>query len=289
MIKSSIQITTDSMCDLPTQLYNKYDIHVIYNRIITNYGDFYDIKEITSSNLIEYLSSEQDNVKTFCPSVQEYHDFFERELESAQKVLHIASSSNINNSYNNAVAAAEGNDNIYVIDSLQISGGIGILVLVAAFLYISNNNIHEIISKLNNYKSGIQAKAVVHSMKYFQPDHFRKNISFRTFLMKLLNHSFIHPLFRLSKGGLEMRSVYIGNIQNYCIRFVRNEFHKKNNIDKRLLVITYADCPYNVIKMIRNEISRYIEFEHIVTAPMSAVTTSHCGSNTIALFYVTIN
>lgn len=289
MIKTNIQITTESLCDLPQQIYDQYNIHVIYNRIITEHGDFYDLKEITSSNLLEYLSNEKNKVTTTCPSVQEYYDFFSRECMYSNKLLHIATSSGISDSYTHAVKAAEDNDNIYVFDSGQLSGGIGILVILAAFATQNTNYIEDITSELENYRERVTSYSVINSMKYFQPDHFRKNISFRTFLMKILNHSFIHPVFHIAKGALQMKGIYLGDIKKYSIKFLHKELCKKNNIDTRLLIITYADCPYSVIKSLKNEILKYIEFEHILTAPMSAVTTSHCGSNTIAIFYITTN
>lgn len=289
MIKTDIQITTDSTCDLPAQLYGKYNIHVIYNRIVTDYGDFYDSKEITCTNLIEYYSTEQNRVTTLCPSIKEYNDFFARESEASHMVLHIAASSDISDAYPNAIKAAQANDKIYIFNSRQLSGGIGILVLIAANLAKRGYTLENIIIELEAYRKRIHSASVVYSMKYFQPDHFRKNFKLRKNIIHILNRSYLHPSFYINDGELRMQRIYFGDIYNYSKKFIRHELHKHTNVNNNLLILAYADCPYEVIKQMQNEISRYVDFKHIFTTPMAAVTTSHCGSNTFALFYITVN
>lgn len=289
MINTDIQITTDSVCDLPPQIYSKYNIHVIYSRIVTDYGDFYDSKEITSTNLIEYYATQQNRVTTLCPSVQEYNDFFARESETSCRILHIAVSSDISDSYLNAKKAAQTNEKVYIFDSKQLSGGIGILVLIAASLAKDGKTIDEIIKKLEYYRECIYSASVIRSMKYFQPDHFRKNFTLRKYITRILNNRFIHPSFFIKGGSLEMKKLYLGSIEKYSKKFVRNELRKHDKTDNSIIIIAYADCPYEILDAIRIEISRYIHFEHILSTPMAAVTTSHCGPNTIALFYITVN
>ena len=57
--KRTICITTDCVCDLPTETLKENDIDVVYFYIETDTGRFRDVSEITAQNIFDYLKEAQ--------------------------------------------------------------------------------------------------------------------------------------------------------------------------------------------------------------------------------------
>ncbi|MBP3678071.1 MAG: response regulator, partial [Agathobacter sp.] len=84
--RKKVYVTSDGVCDLPSDLLEKYDIKLIDLYIKTEHGRFRDTKEIDIHNLSRYLSDENTTAFSLSPTVEDYEHFFANALIEADNV-----------------------------------------------------------------------------------------------------------------------------------------------------------------------------------------------------------
>ena len=127
-----VVVTSDSACDLNSEYLNKYNIALVDFYIESQPGEFVKESDITYSEIEGYLSGDNCVVRTRSASVKDYHDFFCQHVNEEQILLHFCVSSKISAAYYNACQAAVDIPNVIIIDSENISIGLGIMAVVAA-------------------------------------------------------------------------------------------------------------------------------------------------------------
>ena len=106
--KKNIVITTDSLADIPPELVEKYDIKILPHLVCTDRGIFMDGVEVESNGIIKYLEEENAFIKTMANSVSFVEEFFGKNLENANDIIHISITSSVDRSgYDVAVEAAK--------------------------------------------------------------------------------------------------------------------------------------------------------------------------------------
>ncbi len=68
--------------------------------------------------------------------VSDYEEFFAEQLTKAQSVVHISMAESVSPGFANALEASKAFDNVMVIDSGQLSSGMGLMVLYALYLVL---------------------------------------------------------------------------------------------------------------------------------------------------------
>lgn len=147
-----IKIITVSTADLPDSIIDKYDIKVL--PLIVNIGDesYLDGVEIKTSKLLEIMEHSDIFPTTSQVNPQRYYDCFKEYLEEGYEILMINMSSKMSGTYQSAVIAKDmlESENIVVIDSLNVTSGLGVLVLKACRLREEGYSLKEIEREILN-------------------------------------------------------------------------------------------------------------------------------------------
>jgi len=146
-----IRIVTDSTCDLPQEIVNEFGITVI--PLYINYGDqgFLDGVDISRKEFYESLPDSDPLPTTATPGVNVFKDVYERlAKEGASEIISIHISINLSATVEIARKAADATRivPVTVIDSQQLSLGVGFQVLTAARAAMKGKTVDEIISIL---------------------------------------------------------------------------------------------------------------------------------------------
>lgn len=279
--RKKIHITTDCVCDLPKEFLKHYGIGVMYCYVKTERGRFCDINEITSDNLLEYLSTEEGKANSQTASVEEYETFFSDALSVGEQVIHITTAQKIGHGYKVAQTAAQGFGNVIVIDSGHLSSSLGIMVLRAAHLVRKGYTVEEIMKDLEKMKTKISTSFVVPSA-----DALYRNGKIGYNMVKLCKWFDLHLVLTLKKNRLLLGGIKSGNMKHVYTDYIRENFKGKKNIDTRLLFITYAGCSTKQLKEFKDEVLKYQKFERIITQKASATISSNCGLGTMGVLYI---
>ena len=104
-------------------------------------------------------------IRSSPPQVSQYETFVGRLLGEAEQIIHIGMSSRIGDGYDRALKAAESFANVHVVDSGNVSTGMGIMVIEAAQMAQDNYAVSEILRKLEEVRNQISLNYVSRDSK----------------------------------------------------------------------------------------------------------------------------
>jgi DegV family protein with EDD domain len=167
----SIRIVTDSTCDLPEEIASQHSITVI--PLAINVGDksFLDGVDLTRSEFYAQLPNFNPHPKTAAPGPEVFIQTFERLADNgAQAILSIHISETLSATINSARIAAKEFKRIpvTVLDSGQLSLGLGFIVERAAQLAESGKEPQEIISDLNKLMERVYVFVSLKTLEYLR-------------------------------------------------------------------------------------------------------------------------
>jgi DegV family protein with EDD domain len=167
----NIRIVTDSTCDLPEEIVNQQAITVVPMYINVNEKSYRDGIDLTRDEFYAQLPGYFPAPKTATPSIETFIQVYERLAdEGAQAILSIHISETLSATVNSARAAAERFTRIpvTVLDSTQLSLGMGFLVEKAAQLAQLGKTMEEIISMLKETMKRTYVFASLKTMEYLR-------------------------------------------------------------------------------------------------------------------------
>ena len=133
-MKKNVIITTDSVCDMPKELLERYQVRMIPLTISEGDHSYKDGVDFTPDDIYELYDSQHLLPKTSAISPQEFIDFFTPLTQDGSEVVHIDISSACSATYQNACMAASELEGVYPVDSLHLTLGQGLLVIEACRL-----------------------------------------------------------------------------------------------------------------------------------------------------------
>jgi len=278
-------ITTECVCDLPEDLLEKLNVDIIYFHIYTESGCFKDTDEINAQNILEYMENGGTMSKSEAPGANEYKRFFQKKLEDYDEVIHIAISSGISNSVNNASLAiarmgAQGMK-IHVFDSRHLSSGMGFMVIKAVKMSREGCSTKEILDELEQMKSLVSTSFMVKNA-----DYLFRNGKINKHVRNLCNVFSFHPILYMKDGVLTLKGLEIGNYQRASRRYVKKQLRHRKRIQKNCLFITHANCPIRKIQQIEKTVQDCCKFQEIIVNSASATVSSNCGPEAFGVLFV---
>jgi DegV family protein with EDD domain len=201
----TVKIVTDSTCDLPAKLIAERNITVIPCYINLNGKSYLDGAELTRQDFYRMLPESTPHPTTSAPGTGAFIAEYQRLKESgADGIVSIHISKNLSNVCNVAQLAAQEVTGlpITVIDSGQLTLGLGLLVNEAAKIANAGGSLAEIERALQNLIPRTYAYARLDTLEYLRRSGRLSNIQHR--LASLLN---IKPIMKMNRGSAQMEAV----------------------------------------------------------------------------------
>ena len=141
-----IKIITDSTLDIPVDLIKKNNIEVM--PLLINFGEdsYLDGVDITPTEMIEIINRENVLPTTAQITPTRFEETFKKYLDQGYKIVTLVLSSEMSGTYQSACIAKDmlETEDIVVIDSKNVTSGLGLLVLKACRLRDNGASIKEI-------------------------------------------------------------------------------------------------------------------------------------------------
>ena len=172
MMTSRIRIAADSVCDLPPQIAAELGIRIIPTYVSIDGESLPDDgKALIRRDFYEQLPRFQTHPTTATPSPGDAEQFYRAILEEGAEhiiSLHLpAKLSGVLNAMRlGAKAAAK--DKITLVDSLQLTFGIGFQVWVAAEYAQKTGEVDEILAVIERVRQHTQVYAIIDTMEYLK-------------------------------------------------------------------------------------------------------------------------
>ena len=277
---SHIKITCDSTCDLPQELYTKYDVEVVALAVTLGDELHRDGVDITAPELFSYVKETGTLPKTSAISMGEYMDVFGKYVDEGRTVIHINLSSNLSASHQNAVLAAQELGNVYVVDSRNLSTGSGHLVIEAAEMAAQGLDAGTIVARLNEMKARVDASFVLQTLEYLQKGG---RCSSATALgARALQ---LRPEIRVADGGMGVGKKYRGSMEKSVLDYVRGRLDGRDDIDTHRIFVTHSPMDQSVVDKAIALVKELHPFEEVIETSAGCTICSHCGPNCLGVLF----
>lgn len=147
-----IKIITDSTLDLPSDLIKEKNIEVL--PLLINFGEesYLDGVEINTKEMLERIKKDNVLPTTAQVTPNRFEEAFKKYLDEGYKIVTLVLSSEMSGTYQSACIAKNmlETDDIVVIDSRNVTSGLGILALKACEFRDNGDSIFEIEEKIKN-------------------------------------------------------------------------------------------------------------------------------------------
>ena len=145
-----IKIITDSTLDLPSDLIKEKNIEVL--PLLINFGEesYLDGVEINTREMLDRIERENILPTTAQITPNRFEEVFKKYLDEGYKIVTLLLSSEMSGTYQSACIAKNmlDTDDIVVIDSRNVTSGLGVLALKACEFRDNGDNIFEIEEKI---------------------------------------------------------------------------------------------------------------------------------------------
>lgn len=169
--KWNIALVTDSTCDLPQDLIDKFQIHMLPLHLTFGNSFYLDKLTMTPSQFYEKLQSSMFFPQTSQINEQAFSNLYTQLASHYDAIISIHLTSHFSGTFSNSCKAAskvskELGKPIYVIDSKNLSGGLALLVFKAAQLIESGKQASEVVECIANDIPKTQIFVSVRDLKY---------------------------------------------------------------------------------------------------------------------------
>ena len=166
-----VKIISDSTCDLSPELVNRYDIDILPLHILLGEKEYKDGKNITPDEIFAWSDAHKTTPKTSAPSLVDAIKILKPYVEEKREVICFSISSSMSTSGNVMRLAAdelEASDFVTVIDSANLSTGIGLQVVEAAVMAQAGKSAAEIKKILTDQKLDSSIYITLDTLKYLK-------------------------------------------------------------------------------------------------------------------------
>lgn len=162
-----IKIITDSTADLPGRIYKDYDIEVLPLLIEMNGKTYTDGIDINLESLLKGMDNSPAFPSTSQVNPDRFYNVYKKYIEEGYKIISIHISSKMSGTYQSALIASSmiNSSDIAVIDSLNVTSGLGILVLKAAELRDKGLSVEEIHQEILKCIPSVKSYLVFDTLK----------------------------------------------------------------------------------------------------------------------------
>ena len=165
----AIKIVTDSGADLPTALTEELDVTVVPVYLRFGKEVYRDRVDISEDEFYQRLLKDPVHPNTTQPSPQDFASVYDKLSQEADSIISIHITSKLSGTYNSAVQGKKMVSNkchIEVVDSLSLSIGVGLMVILASKMAKSGKNLEQIVDELQKIIPNVHLLILFDTLKY---------------------------------------------------------------------------------------------------------------------------
>lgn len=272
----AVQVVTDSGSDLPPDLAARHGISVVPLHVSMGGKEYRDGVELQPDRFYELMKQYPDLPQTSTPSPQEMAEAYRRAgQEGAVLGLHLSSA--LSGTYQTAVIASRGMEQVSVIDSLNGSSGQALLALEAAEKARVGASLSELSAWVRLLVRRVRTLALVDRLENAVKGGRISRVA--GLAAEVLD---IKPLLHVTDAGKVEQLEKIRGRRKALRRMV--ELAEAEGVPGRLIVIGHALSPEDA-DYLTGEVRKRLEPKEVVVVPMGATIGTYAGQGAITLSY----
>ena len=276
-----IKITTDSTCDLPAALLERWGVSVIPLGIVMGERLYRDGADITAADIAAHVDAGGAITTTNAVNAADYEALFREMTARYGEVIHLNIGEAFSCCHQNAVIAAAEVPGVHVFSSENLSIGHGIQVLAAAEAARAGASAGEILALLEDLAPRVEMSFVLDRLDYMKKGGRCSAVAaLGANLLKL------HPCIEVIGGRMSVVKKYRGSIEKAAVDYLRDRLEGRTDLDtaRAMLIDT---CQDDHLAAVGREFLRADgRFGEVVETKAGCTIFSHCGPGTIGILLV---
>lgn len=275
----SIRISSDSTCDLSRELIEKYQIGIVPLYIVMEGKAYRDGIDITAKDVFDHVAGGGKIASTAAVNVEDYRGFFEEQLKSCDGLVHFTISSEMSSCYQNAYLAAQEFENVYVVDSRNLSTGIGHLVLNAAQM-AETMSAKEVFDAVEEKKKKLDVSFVINTLDYLR-------MGGRCSALTALGANLLglKPCIEVRDGKMSVGKKYRGQLVKCLPKYVADRLADVSTIDDSRVFITDSGVSDELYDAVCAEVRKHVNFREIIHTRAGCTISNHCGPDCLGILF----
>ncbi len=278
-----IQLVADSTCDLSPELKETFHVATIPLFIVLEDKSYYDGEQISPDEIYQWSDANRQTPKTAACSYERALETLKPFIDAGDDIIFFGISEQMSTTCNVIRLLADdlNYDRLYVIDSMNLSTGIGLQVLYAAELIQDGKSAKEIVELVEQRRGKVRASFVVETLTYLARGGRCNAVT-----ALLANTLKLKPQIIVERGAMNVSKKYRGKQSSVLLKYAREMESELLSADPSCVFITHSGCDEETIEAVRSYLDSLDYFAHIYVTRAGGVISSHCGPGTLGvLFY----
>lgn len=279
-----VKIIADSTCDLSKDLLEKYEISILPLHVLLGEEEYLDGVDIAPQEIYAWSDAHKTTPKTSAPSLEAAVELLRPYTEAGREVVCFSISGEMSSSGNVMGMAAQelvAEGLVRVVDSGNLSTGIGLLVVEAAVMAVAGCTGEEICRRMEELKPLVRASFVVDTLVYlYRGGRCSGLAAMAGGVLKL------HPRIVVEHGKMRPDKKYRGNLNKVVMAYVKDMEAELLKAKKDRVFITHSGCDPRLVGEVREYLRSLNRFEEVLETRAGGVISSHCGPGTLGVLFI---
>nr|MBQ6241516.1 DegV family protein [Lachnospiraceae bacterium] len=273
-------ITADTTFDLAPETVERCHIVPIVSYVSLGDEMMDDYPDVRAEDLFAYVAKTGKLPQTAAANPADYEAIFRKLRETDDRpIIHIAKSSGISSCYENAVIAAREVENVYVVDSKNVSGGSALTIVRAAESTLEDPE--ELVADLDAYKKRIDCSFIIETLDFlYKGGRCSGLAAFGANLLKL------RPEIIMDDGKMSPGKKYRGPYEKCVLSFIDEKLENIERFEAEQVYINHTLQDPAMLNRIIEHIKAKNYFKNFVVYSVCAAVATHCGPNTFGIITV---
>ena len=276
-----IKISSDSTCDLSKEYVEAHNVGILPLVVVKDGESFRDGVDITPEVIFAHVNGGGALCSTSAANVNDYMELFEEYKKEYDAVIHLNIGSGFSSSHQNARLAAEDFENVYVVDSMNLSTGHGLVVVEAVKMAEAGMEPEKIYEALNDLAPRVEASFVLDRLHYMVKGG-------RCSAVAALGASLLQlkPCIEVVDGKMGVCKKYRGSYEKALGNYVKDRLKDRDDIEMERIFVTHTETPQEVVESVKVAVKEYKNFEIMEETVAGCTVSCHCGPNTLGVLFI---
>lgn len=275
------RITADSTCDLSPEQLTRYRIRLLPLYVSMGDRTLRDGADVTPDDIYAHVAQGGELPKTAAVNMADYVRAFTELSAENDFVIHICISLDFSCCYQNAKLAAAEFDNVYVVDSRNLSTGHGLIVLEAERLACAGMDPRDIVAALEETTARVEASFILDRLDYMK-------MGGRCSAVTLLGANLLRlrPCIAVEDGKMGVKKKYRGSFEKCMTEYIRDQLAGREDLELRRVFITHSGMDEALVQKAVETVKELQPFEEVCVTRAGCTVSCHCGPGTIGVLFI---
>lgn len=280
-MSKKVIITSDSTTDLSAELKERYNVKVLPLGVTLGDKSFKDGVDINPDLIYEHYTKHGELPKTSAANIDDCIEFFKPLVDEGYAIVHFTISSEMSSTFNNARLAAEEFEDVYVVDTKNLSTGGGLMVISAAEMANAGKEAKEIAQECEALAERIDASFIIDDLEFLHKGGRCSALAaLGANLLKL------KPCVSVRNGKMGVTKKYRGKFGSVLKEYIDDSLANLDDIEDSYVFVTHAGCDDEITAACIEQVKAKGYFKEVFFTRAGCTVSAHCGRNTLGVLFI---